>query len=201
MEIVWKTIPHFNKDTEVNNLGEVRRYNVRLKQYITPPFHTDKDGYLHVNIKREGSTKYTHVAVHRLVALAFLPNLENKLCVNHKDSDRTNNTVDNLEWCTPKENHTHAYLYGNLQYCKKVPQKTVLTDYQVSQINTLRTLYNVKQISKIFNCKYSTLKNVIRKQKKSEILDNQQPSLYNSIYIKEGSTTKEHTSKLDDDIV
>ena len=94
-------------------------------------------------------------------------------------------------------------LYGKRVKLKKVQKETTLTDFQVSQITTLRTIYTVSQISKLFNCKYTTLKNIIRKQKKSEILDNQQPSLYTSIYkdVEEGSTTKEHTPNLGDDIV
>ena len=52
------------------------------------------------------------MSVHRLVAQAFIPNPDNKPQVNHKDSDRANNNVINLEWVTSSENNTHAYKFG-----------------------------------------------------------------------------------------
>ena len=64
------------------------------------------DGYLSVGI--DGSRNY----VHRLVAKYFIPNPNNLPCVNHKDGNKQNNRVDNLEWCTHSENTLHSFRTG-----------------------------------------------------------------------------------------
>lgn len=66
-------------------------------------------GYLAVCIN--GKWKY----IHRLVAFAFIPNPDNKPCVNHIDSNRENNNIENLEWCTMSENIIHGYRFGNIK--------------------------------------------------------------------------------------
>ena len=66
----------------------------------------DRKGYLKVYLGK-GSNKHLSISVHKLVALAFIPNPENKPQVNHIDGDKTNNNVDNLEWVTNQENHKH----------------------------------------------------------------------------------------------
>ena len=67
-------------------------------------------GYLQLGLSKEG--KYVTKKVHRLVAMAFIPNYENKKEVNHKDGNKANNILSNLEWCTASENVQHAYDTG-----------------------------------------------------------------------------------------
>lgn len=62
-------------------------------------------GYSYVCIRKAGKTH--NVRLHRLIASAFIPNPENKPYINHKDGNKTNNSVDNLEWCTASENERH----------------------------------------------------------------------------------------------
>ena len=82
------------------------------------------NGYL-AHVTKIGGRKGRTVVlkIHQLVARAFIPNLENKPFVNHIDGDRLNNSVDNLEWCTPKENSQHAFATG-LSVAKVGEQQT-----------------------------------------------------------------------------
>lgn len=171
----WKSLPEYI-GIEVSNLGRVRKNTRKHHNDVISEFCKDRDGYCRCTVQKLDGKKSSQ-PVHRLVAKAFIPNPENKSCVNHKDNDRTNNRVDNLEWVTPKENVYHSFIFGNRKMLKEVQRTTMLTDFQVSQIAKLRTLYSVNQISQLFNIKYSTLKNIIRRVNKRR-LDNQQPSIY-----------------------
>ena len=69
--------------------------------------HITENGYQAVTLSYDGESK--GYRVHRLVAKAFLPNPENKPCINHKNGKRSDNRVENLEWCTYSENNQHMY--------------------------------------------------------------------------------------------
>lgn len=71
--------------------------------------HKDKDGYLYVTGKNFKTGGYTSYKAHRLVGMAFIPNPENKPCINHKDGVKNNNRVENLEWVTDRENKLHRH--------------------------------------------------------------------------------------------
>ena len=95
----FRDIPGYEGMYEVSNLGRVRRDGKILKPL--------KDsGYLQVHLSKNGIAK--KVLIHRLVALAFLPNPQNLPCINHKDEDKTNNYVNNLEWCTYEYNSNYG---------------------------------------------------------------------------------------------
>lgn len=112
----WKPVEGF-PNYEVSDHGEVRsltrtttdRYgNSRfhlgrvLKQQVTPK------GYLTVGLSDAKSGKHLTARVHRLVALAFIPNPDNHGEVNHKDGDKRNSRAENLEWCTTQHNALHS---------------------------------------------------------------------------------------------
>ena len=189
---LWKPLLEY-KGIEVSSIGRIRKAaNKRRKERILTEFPKDRDGYCRCSVQKLDGT-WTSQPVHRLVAKAFIPNTENKQAVNHIDGNRQNNRVENLEWVTPKENVIHSFKFGARKRCKQVPKKTLLTDFQISQIDILRKSYTVNQIAKLFNIEYQSLKNIIHKKKQCERLDNQQPSIYNSIY--EGSETIPNGSK------
>lgn len=97
----WKEIKDY-ENYEISNLGRVRN---KKTGRILKPGKTRK-GYLRVGLWKNGIKKL--ISVHRLAALAFLSNPNNYPEINHKDEDKTNNTVDNLEWCTREYNNNYG---------------------------------------------------------------------------------------------
>lgn len=95
---------NFNSFIEVSNNGEIKSHGKLIKGEIC------KAGYRRIHVSHNG-TQYKFL-VHRLVAMAFIPNPDNLPCVNHKDGNKLNNNVDNLEWVTHSENQKHAYRTG-----------------------------------------------------------------------------------------
>lgn len=106
--IEWRPVKGYEGLYEVSNLGQVRSFYSGEAKILKP--YVDKDGYLCVHLHKNG--KGYAKKVHRLVASAFIPNIGDKPQVNHIDGDKTNNTVDNLEWVTSKENMHHAWETG-----------------------------------------------------------------------------------------
>lgn len=111
--------------------GDIVSYKRNVPKIIKG--YKNTKGYLLIDLSREKRA----VKIHRLIAFAFIPNIDNKPQVNHKDGNKLNNCVDNLEWCTNSENQKHAVKNGlkriikgheNYQYdkehdnCKKVMQ-------------------------------------------------------------------------------
>ena len=104
MKEIWKDKKDYEGRYQVSNWGRVKslkRKNV-LKEKILKPY-VDKDGYLTVMLNNPRKT----FLVHRLVAEAFIPNPDNLPQVNHKDENKQNNVVINLEWCDVKYNNEY----------------------------------------------------------------------------------------------
>ena len=93
----------------------------------------NRDGYSVVELWKEN--KKTVYTVHRFVAKAFIPNPDNRPCVNHKDGNKANNKVENLEWVTYSQNTIHAFELGLMKAKQgEDVHNSVLTEEQVHKI-------------------------------------------------------------------
>lgn len=101
MEEVWKEVDSHKGLYEVSNLGRVKSWKgtiMKPQKYV--------NGYLFAGLSNKGTV--TQISIHRLVAIAFIPKPEGKYEVNHINEDKTDNTVQNLQWLTHKENINHG---------------------------------------------------------------------------------------------
>ena len=150
MEEVWKDVAGYEGLYQVSNLGRIKsmeryckdRSSVRL---IPETFKkaslsgTEKNGqhYLQVALFKDGKRRLYRI--HRIVAEMFIPNPENKEVVNHKNGNKHDNRVDNLEWCTNAENNAHAISTGlhktiingknSVAICQCDKERNVIAEY------------------------------------------------------------------------
>lgn len=130
---VWRNINGYEGLYQVSTLGRVKSLDRKIKHikngkdYFTiqkgklKALRPGDDGYLDVGLYKNNKAKF--YSVHRLVAETFIPNPKNKPTVNHKDGNKQNNRVSNLEWATCKEQMEHASKTGLLNYRKINPEK------------------------------------------------------------------------------
>ena len=100
---IWKDIPGYEGNYQVSNQGRVR--NSRSQKVLKPKML--RAGYYQYTLSLQGRS--FHRLAHRLVAQAFIPNPESKPQINHKNGQKTDNRVENIEWCTGRENQLHRY--------------------------------------------------------------------------------------------
>lgn len=152
---IWRDIPNYEGHYQVSNLGRVKALFYKNKHGIIPnreKFLKPQNvrGYLRVALSENGIKN--QYSVHRLVAEVFIPNNDNKTCVNHKDGNKANNCVDNLEWCTYSENEKHSHIVLG----KQPINKKKVNQYDLKD-NFIRQFESLAEAGRSINKKYSLI--------------------------------------------
>lgn len=144
MEEIWRDIKGFEGSYQVSNLGQVKSLRNGSERVLKPRMNVY--GYMQVDLC-DGKRK--HYKVHRLVAQAFLPNPDNLPQVNHKDENKTNNAVSNLEWCDGCYNTRYGSCIERRARTNTNNPKHSKTVYQYTKdgefVNTYPSLCEVKR--------------------------------------------------------
>lgn len=158
-EEIWKDIEGFEGYYQVSNLGRVKRLErtaVRgngksenavfyIPERIKEP-QVQTQGYLHVALYKDG--KYKTKRLNRIVAIAFIPNPDNKPEVNHIDGNKFNNRVDNLEWVTDVENKQHSIRTGLYRHYKRPIQQVDESGNVIAEYESLKQAADENGFSK-----------------------------------------------------
>lgn len=154
-EEIWKDIKNHEGLYQVSNLGRIRSlYNYKRNgtNILKPRL---KHNYYQIGLRKDSIRKWYQV--HRLVAQAFIPNPDNLPQVNHKDENKLNNNVDNLEWCTVAYNNTYGTRLQKVSENNKLRKEVLKFDIngdfieeyssvrEATEKNNLKSLANISQ--------------------------------------------------------
>ena len=164
---VWRDIPGYEGLYQVSNSGHVKsmkrkyfnsgigRDYCKAEKILTPRENKKRFGYFELSLHKDGKEK--RFKLHRLVALAFVPNPNNYPQVNHIDGNKGNNSVENLEWCSCKYNINHALKTGLAN-----------KEYRMTRLQCVDTgeiFRSVVYASNALNCDRSSIFKSMRKNK------------------------------------
>lgn len=147
-----RTIPHF---IEQMFKGQIKQRRVRARDRKLQKHNL---GYSSVVLGKDNMQ-----LVHRLVAQAFLPKIEGKDFVNHKNGNKKDNRVENLEWCTRQENEDHAYGTGLKNSTGSHNQMAKITEGYAKAIKQLaETGWSTKELSEVFGLHIVNIRRIVR---------------------------------------
>jgi hypothetical protein len=135
----------------ISSLGRIKN----KKNIIMENYKIHHSGYIYTRIN------YNKYAIHRLVAMMFIPNLENKPFVNHIDGNKTNNNLDNLNWVTCEENNIHNHNMGFVKYYTK---KIIQYDLEMNEVNKYNS---IKEASIALNISNTNILGALKKRQKT----------------------------------
>lgn len=153
----WTPLANFEGYYEINEAGKVRSLHKRNLHGIIEP-HIDRGGYYALQLSKRGTT--SSYWLHRLIGETFIANPDKKRYINHRDGNKLNNAIWNLEWCTHAENIQHAYDNGLIKpKTKRVINKCTGDEFS-----------SAKEAAVFYGVKYGTLRNQLNGNIKTKSL-------------------------------
>ena len=146
---IWKDIPEYEGLYQVSNLGRVKNNKGLIRK---PRLY--KDGYFDITLSKNNKKRTKRI--NRLVSLAFIPNPNNYPMVNHKDENKLNNRLSNLEWCTNKYNINYGT--HNERMAETLSKSIIMCDKQGNELKEFKSLLDASKYlnkpnsSTICNC-------------------------------------------------
>jgi hypothetical protein len=174
-EEIWKPVVGYEGDYEVSSLGRVRSVKPRKTRMIPCRIKKIKHWGPRIFKPQPQNVEYLQVclcknnkkrsrSIYRLVAEAFIPNPDDKPCVNHINGVKSDNRLENLEWVTYKENTAHAIRTGLWELRRgEENNKAKLTAEDVIQIRFLRKFMNCVKLAKLFNVHESNVAYIVNR--------------------------------------
>lgn len=160
MEEIWKPVVGWESLYEVSSFGRLRSLHYKKIRLLKNNITNLTKNYSYCKVILYNKKFRKTYSVHRLVATAFIPNLKNKLCVNHKDSNPQNNNVNNLEWCTQIENVKHATREKRMSFGAKNGNSKLKEDDVKEIINLLNKKEKGVKIAKKFKVTTATISDI-----------------------------------------
>lgn len=169
----WKDVAGYEGIYQISSFGRVKslrrtyylaRRGARIVTEKILKQKTAYNGYLQVGLRQQG-IKRKWISCHRLVMINFIG--ENQLQVNHIDGDKRNNYLENLEWCTHKENNNHAIKIGLVNNSGKNNPKAILTEKDVIEIREKYNSLSAPELSEMYGVKKLAIYRAVSKKSKT----------------------------------
>lgn len=160
---IFKDVIGYEGLYQVSNLGRVKSLsNNKLKKEKILKQNVSNCGYKQVCLSKKN--KYKTYTIHKLVANNFLSNNDNKRTVNHINCIKTDNRLENLEWCTTSENTKHAYNNGLINVSKAENHvNSKLTNVQVLEIRAIGRSLKQREIAEMYGVSQVIISNILNK--------------------------------------
>lgn len=157
---IWKDIEGYEGLYQISSFGSVKSFHKDKENGKLKWLNTHRKGYYFVSLSIHG--KNTYPKIHRLVALTFINNPEDKEQVNHIDGDKLNNNVNNLEWMTNQENRDHAVKHRLIARGETMHRSNLTeTDIKNIRIRYKQEKISQEKLGKIYGVCQQSITNII----------------------------------------